>query len=390
MLAFKLAYRNLLGAGLRTWLNVAVLSLIYVLIIWHQGLFMGMLRQAANDSVKDEIAGGQYWHKDYDPYDPLSIDDANDLITGSHAELIRNKEATAILIRTASIFPKGRMQTVLLKGIDPAQEVLGIPSAKLNVKDTELPILIGERMANMNSFKAGDSLTIRWRDRHGTFDAKEGRIVGIMHTNIPTVDSGQLWISLVKLQEMTGLKDHATMIVMKQKSPITGQEKGWIFRDKDYLLKDFYDMIKSKRVSALIMYVILLFLAMLAIFDTQVLSIWKRKKEIGTLMALGMTRLQVITVFTVEGMMNGILAMIAGAIYGIPLLLLTAANGIPISKGIQQYGFVTIERLMPVYPIGLIVGTTIIIMLTVTIVSYLPARDISKLKPTEALRGKIS
>ena len=32
-LAFKLAYKNLIGAGLRTWLNVGILSFAFVLII---------------------------------------------------------------------------------------------------------------------------------------------------------------------------------------------------------------------------------------------------------------------------------------------------------------------------------------------------------------------
>ena len=51
MVIAKLAYRNLVGAGLRTWLNVGVLSFIYVLIIWHQGLFTGMLEQASRDYI---------------------------------------------------------------------------------------------------------------------------------------------------------------------------------------------------------------------------------------------------------------------------------------------------------------------------------------------------
>lgn len=33
MLIIKLAFRNLMGAGLRTWLNVFVLSLVFVMII---------------------------------------------------------------------------------------------------------------------------------------------------------------------------------------------------------------------------------------------------------------------------------------------------------------------------------------------------------------------
>ena len=46
MVIFKLALRNILGAGLRTWLNVFVLSLAFVSIIWMQGLIDGMNNEA--------------------------------------------------------------------------------------------------------------------------------------------------------------------------------------------------------------------------------------------------------------------------------------------------------------------------------------------------------
>ena len=41
MIAPKLAYRNLMGAKLRTWLNIIVLSMAYVIIIWQQGFLDG-------------------------------------------------------------------------------------------------------------------------------------------------------------------------------------------------------------------------------------------------------------------------------------------------------------------------------------------------------------
>ena len=48
-LAFKLAYRNLIGAGLRTWLNVIVLSFSFVVIIWIKGVMAGWDYQAKRD-----------------------------------------------------------------------------------------------------------------------------------------------------------------------------------------------------------------------------------------------------------------------------------------------------------------------------------------------------
>ena len=77
-------------------------------------------------------------------------------------------------------------------------------------------------------------------------------------------------------------------------------------------------MIKTKSTGGSIFYIIILALALLAVFDTQVLSIFRRQREIGTYIAMGMTRKQVVGIFTVEGGMHAILAVILGAAYGFP------------------------------------------------------------------------
>ena len=390
MVTFKLAYRNLVGAGLRTWLNVGVLSFTYVLIIWHQGLFSGMYRQASRDVIKDEIAGGQYWVEKYDPYDPLSLDESHGVIPGKLDSLIENRQATPILIRQGTIYPEGRVQSVLIKGIDPTQTILDIPTAGLRRDAIELPIMVGKLMAKKNSLQIGDYLTIRWRDVNGTFDAADGEIVAIMNTNVPTMDMGQLWVPLNRLQEMSGLENEATMVVVDQAMREHADLPGWRFKGHDFLLKDINDVIKSKRAGSAVMYAILLFLSMLAIFDTQVLSIFRRRKEIGTLMALGMVRSKVIALFTLEGMLHGILGIAIAALYGIPALIITGKIGIPMPSTAEEYGFALPTRLFPVYSAWLVSGTVFIVMLTVTIVSYLPSRKISGLKPTEALKGKLS
>jgi putative ABC transport system permease protein len=375
---------------LRTWLNVGVLSFTYVLIIWHQGLFSGMYRQASRDFIKDEIAGGQYWMKKYDPYDPLSLDESHGVILDGLLSLIENKQATPILIRQGTIYPEGRVQSVLIKGIDPAQTILDIPTDSLSRDAIELPVMVGKLMAKKNSLQIGDYLTIRWRDVNGTFDAVDGEIVAVMNTKVPTIDMGQIWIPLKSLQEMSGLENEATMVVVDQEMRKHGDLPGWRFKGHVFLLKDINDVIKSKRGGSAIMYAILLFLSMLAIFDTQVLSIFRRRKEIGTLMALGMVRSKVIALFTLEGMLHGILGIAIAALYGIPVLIVTGKIGIPMPSTAEEYGFALPTRLFPVYSAWLVSGTVLVVMLTVTIVSYLPSRKISSLKPTEALKGKLS
>jgi ABC-type antimicrobial peptide transport system permease subunit len=189
---------------------------------------------------------------------------------------------------------------------------------------------------------------------------------------------------------MAGVENEATIVIVKKGLGQAEDVPGWTFRDLDFLLQDIHQIVKSKTVGASIFYAFLLFLAMLAIFNTQVLSIFRRRKEIGTLMALGMTRGKVIALFTVEGALHAILAALIGAVYGIPLLAYFVAKGLGLPVGTaDSFGFAMSEKLFPTYSAGLVIGTTVLVFIITTIVSFLPTRKIAKLKPTEALRGKL-
>ena len=386
MIAPKLAYRNLVGAGLRTWLNVIVLSMAYVIIIWQQGLLDGWNRQALHDMIDWEIGAGQYRHRQYDPYDPFTLEESHASVPPASSD----QAVAPILITRATIYPQGRMQSVLLKGIAPGQAVLSLPTAQLQIDIPEIPALIGTRMAQSAGLHMGDVVTVRWRDSNGTFDAADVKIVGIMKTNVSTVDQGQLWLPLKRLQKMIGMPGEATIIVMGQETEEAGPVAGWVFQDRAALTQDLADMIRMKRVSNSILYVILLSLALLAIFDTQVLAIFRRRKEIGTLIALGMTRGAVIRLFTLEGAMHGILAAIVAAAYGIPLLSLQAVRGIGMPEVMDSFGLAIADRIFPVYSAALVAGTTLIVLVAVTIVSFMPARRIARLNPTDAIKGKLS
>ncbi len=390
MIIPKLALRNLLGAGLRTWLNVVVLSFSFVAIIWTQGLYRGMSDQIEQATVEADYGGGQYWHKGYDPYDPLSIQDAHGVVPPELQTLVAKNEATSILIRQGTIYPNGRIRLILLKGNDPHQNILSIPSHLLHSEDGLIPALIGSRMAMNTGLKAGDQVTVQWRDAHGTFDARDAQIVEIMKTNVQDIDNGQMWIPLDLLQKMSAMPDEATLVVLGKNVTPPQNVTGWTFRNLEYLLQDIRALVRQKTLGASILYFVLLLLAMLAIFDTQILSIFRRRKEIGTLMALGMTRTKIIELFTVEGATHALLAALVAALYGIPLLTYSAAKGLALPASTDSYGIAIGQKLFPTYGAGLVIGTTLLVLVVTTFVSFLPTRKIAKLKPTDALRGKLS
>jgi ABC-type lipoprotein release transport system permease subunit len=387
--ALKLAYRNIVGAGLRTWLNVIVLSFSFVVIIWMKGMLVGWDHQAKNDMKNWEIAGGQYWQEAYDPFDPFTLQDAHAPIPEDLRDEITTGKVVPALFAQGTIYPSGRMQSILIKGIDPGQQLLALPTQKLDTAISAIPGIIGSRMAGSNKLEVGDYVIIRWRDAHGTFDAAEILITAIFNTNVPTVDVAQVWIPLEKLQSMLVLPGEATLLTISDEIVGKPRHDGWKLMTFGQLVADVEKMIQTKSAGQSVFYIILLLLAMLAIFDTQVLSIFKRQREIGTYIALGYTRHEVVALFTLEGAMHAIMAAIVAAVYGIPLLLWQAKTGINLPVDSGDYGIAIADTMYPLYTAGLIVTTIFVVLVTTTVVSYLPSRKIAKMNPTEALRGKL-
>jgi ABC-type lipoprotein release transport system permease subunit len=381
-LAIELAYKNLMGAGLRTWLNVAVLSFAFIVIIFFNSLLQGWYNQAKEDSVAWEYGQGQLLNNNYDPYDPFTLQDG-------HGGIPENsKHLTPILIQQGSIYPEGRMVSVVLKGIDPDQSTIKIPTGVFKNSTAKIPAIIGNRMATSAQLNVGDEVLLRWRDKNGTFDAANITVVEIFDTNIASVDDGQIWIPIQGLWKMTGLQGHATMFVANERYDYQNTE-GWHFQTQKTLLKDVEEIIATESVGSAVMYLVLLAIALLAIFDTQVLSIFRRQQEIGTYIALGMTRNQVIRIFTVEGTMYSILAVIVGAIYGTPIFTWLATTGIQMPASVLQMGMAIPKTMYPYFSFNIIIITILFVTIAAAIVSFLPARKIAKMNPVAALKGKL-
>ncbi len=385
---FKTAFRSLIGNGLKTWLNVFVLSISFVLIILLQGILKGWSTQAVDDTVKWEIADGQYWQSKYDPFDPFSLDSSTVEIPAVFQKEIDNQLIEPEMITTASIYPEGRMQSVLLKGIRPDQKLLKIPTQKLISKTEEIPVILGAFMAKQTKLRMNDVVTLRWRDKNGTFEAADIRVVGIFKTSIPTIDNGILWIPLDRLQQMTMQPNCANLLI---KSPLIAVQnvKGWDFKDVTNLTASTMLLVKTKSIGTSFLYILFLLLAMLAIFDTQTLAIFRRQREIGTMVALGMTPKQVMWHFTLEGTINAILAFALGAVWGTPILFYMVKYGISFNMDASEMGVPMADTMYATITPQLVIGTMIFILIVTAAVSFLPARKIAKMNPTDAIRGKV-
>ena len=387
---FKIALKNLLGAKLRTFLNVLVTAFSFFLILFMSAMYDGMLQHAKQVTMDTEIAGGAYWHSEYDPLDPLTFEDAHSVPPAAVQALVGEKKAFPVLVSQASIYPGGRIMPAIMKGIPPGQNIVNMPTDALSGhEEIALPVLIGKGMASDTKLEVGDVFTIRWLDADRTYDANEGTVVHIMDTENFKLDMGHIWIPLNKAQAMLAMEGEATYVTYEKGVPPVQNKGDWIPRDINYLVQDMEAIIEADKPGAQVMYMVLLALAAMGIFNAQVLSIFRRGREIGTLMAIGMTRSRVVGLFTLEGGLNAVLSAVVTLIVFGPILWYFGVYGIPLPLDYSEMGLIIAKRLIPVYTIGLVVSTTILVSIIVLIVSYIPSRRIARMKPTDALRGKV-
>ena len=392
MLLIKTAFKNIIGSGKRTWLNVTVLSLTLIIMIAFYATIDGFIEDARNENTTWETCEGQIWHPEYDRYDIFTLQDAHGTIPAALNKYVRAGEAVPVLVLQGTIFPQGRMHNVLLKGIPASQTALKLPSWEIKRDDSgDIPVIIGRQMANAANMKTGDRAMLRWRDKNGVFDARQIVVAHIFDTKQPTVDTGQIWLDLDDLYAMAGMTGEATYLVVTKDCPVTADVEGWLFKDRKFLMKDIDMMAQTSHTEGVVFFVILLSIALLSVFDTQVLSIFRRQKEIGTYVALGMTPRRVMQLFTIEGTTYSMLAGVAAALFGSPLFWLYAKHGYPVPVGEDvDFGMAMGDALYPVFKLSSILITFFVVVFFSALVSYLPARKISRQNMVLALKGKIN
>ena len=376
---FNIAIKNLVGAGIRTWLNVFVTSVSIFMIIFSSGMYTGMKQHAMNVSIDTEIAGGAFWHPNYDPYDPITFEDSHSITPSILTELVESNKALEVLVSQASIYPDGRVVPVIMKGITLEQEILNIPTKEiLKYEGENIPILIGRGMSKYTKLSIGDTFIVRWMDDNRTYDAGLGEIVYVMDSDNFKIDFGHIWLPIERMQKMLSMENESTYVVFDDNiNPYSAGD--WIKRDVKYLIRDMETIIEQDRPNAIMIYIILLSLAAMGIFNAQTLSIFRRKKEIGTLMALGMHKRRVVLLFTIEGAMNAIFAIILTILLFGPLLYYFSIYGVPLPIDYSDMGLIIAKRLIPIYSIPLLIATALIVFLILLLVSYLPSRKISKM-----------
>ncbi|MDD2228168.1 MAG: FtsX-like permease family protein [Candidatus Cloacimonetes bacterium] len=388
----KLAIKRILGNGWHSVINISILSIVLLGIVLIQSVYDGWSRTARRQLVAWENGNGHYEHLNYDKYDSFTIDKSYAPIPEVIQTQVDKGEAIPILVSTGMLYPKGRMTPVTIKGIPYSQSLLKIPTQYLKIRDNtslEIPVVIGQQMAKSVEINEGDTIPLRWKDVNGVFNAYDVVIAKIMRTPVPAIDVAHVWMDFAKLNELRALQNSTTIIALKNEPRSTYLGKEWRYISTEETMESTKAMINADKSGGYVILALMMFLAMVAIFDTQTLAIFKRKKEIGTLLALGMTKKQVIKLFTIEGSLYMLIGTIVTGVLGLPLFLYLGLKGIQIPQEVSNMNIVGVIEPIRSYFSPLAMLFIFIIMMAITVYSsWLPAAKIARMKATDAIKGK--
>lgn len=384
---WDIANKNFYRQGLRAFLNVLVTALSIIALIFMLSLLNGFQAQATRNMVLTDVGGGHYRVPGLDILTPTEWEDHTMPVPQIFGVLPETDKAE-VLIQQGQLYPNRRLFPVQLRGIEMHQSLLDLPLAGLksygHKPEDVIPAVVGVKMARKAHLKKGDTVVLKWRDKGGAVDARDVLIVDVGDIINPRIDDGVVWLRLDHLRSMTDRAGEVSWVTVRQ---YLGTVEGFEFHGLDLLMADLLALLRQDRINSKILWGILMVLVCTSVFNTQILNIFKRQKEIGTLMALGMEPGRIVRIFTLEGVLAALWALMLAALLGVPFFIWFQGVGFDVSH-LSEASFPIRETIYPDYQPREIFVSVLIVLALIIASAWVPVKKISRLDPTLALRGR--
>jgi putative ABC transport system permease protein len=284
------------------------------------------------------------------------------------------------------------------EGVEPDKE--RILSSSLRISDGAVlsendpnGIILGLGLAANLGVGVGDTVVLIANTARGGVNAVECRVRGLFATMSKAYDDDALRVPLATAQTLLKTSGAHVWVMMldetEQARPMlsTLRER---FPNEDLAFTEWVDLadFHVKAVSLFAKQVgvirsIIAVIIVLSIFNTMMMNVMERTSEIGTSMAVGVTRRRILRMFLVEGAMLGAVGGILGVALGAALAWAISRIGIPMPPPPgQSWGFIAeimVSTRLSVEAFLLAVASTLL-------ASVYPAWKASRMVIVDALR----
>jgi len=402
MESFKIAFRNLLRMGRRTFLTGSLIAIgvIFVIIyITYAESFKNSMIAQITDSVMGELQIHKKGYvssldslpldKNLPPRIVKKIEDKLNSMPEVYSYSKRLKFGGLISNYTDST-------NIRLNGIEPKAEENTLPLLKERLKGSlpkEGEIVIPELIAKGMKLKIGDVVVLVATNKNGSMNAKTLKVSGIVGI-ISGPGGRDGYIHIKDARKLLRIKKpEINEIVIKLKSPDlleSANKKLHEFVkkiDKPKLevhtwvqLSPFANIIKMLDIMTFSIEIILISIVLVSILNVMIMSVYERIKQIGTMKAMGTPKSFIVSMFVNEGMLLGAFGFIIGVVLSILLIFL-------IGDIHYNFGRQSNLLLIPKIDFSSILWVGAMVVIIAVTASIYPAFKAASLKPIDALRS---
>jgi putative ABC transport system permease protein len=400
-----LAFRNVLRNRRRTAMTLLMVGGGVAGLLLAGGYFGFMTSGLREDTIRNGLGHLQVFTAEHFKRDEVHVLDTGinnwqqvsaTIKSGGHVR------GVAPRIEFYGMVSNGQKSSVFMgSAVDPAAEMnLGFRQRLLSGRDlnptasTDVEALIGEGLAKSMSVKVGDGLTLLAVTSDGALNGVDVQIAGIVQTGMKELDARYLRITLPAAQRLlqsdrvtnlvVGLDQtantdaaYAQMLPQLQGLPQTMELKKWID------LATYYKQVRMMFNGIfLFMGAIVFFMVLMSSVNTLLMAMFERTREIGTMLAMGTPRAWIVALFMLEATLLGVLGAVIGVAGGNLLgSLINSTNvRLPPPPG-YTVGIPFHVQHVP----AIMMGGSILVIVSLAFASLLPAIRASRLQITEAL-----
>ncbi len=402
---WRLAGRNLLRHRRRTLLTGSIVVVGFVAVTMTAGFIVQTFR-ALREATIDGLGGHV---RLFDPRADGKTDEE------AQAYLLDDWEGLARLVRkdprVVRVMPKlsffglaakgERSVAYLGTGTEPDLEAASGFAPQLVVAGRFFSnpeadeVMLGAGLARSLGAAPGDLITVMTTATDGSLNAVDATVVAILQYPVKEMDDRVLYLpyrSAARLLKAEG-KVHVLAVRLSRDEDTdaaarsiaeAAHEAGRPVAVKTWLeTAAFYKQVRLLYIGIFFFTgIVLAVVVILAVANTMTMSVFERTREIGTLLAIGMERGQVKTLFLLEGLLLAVAGTLLGAV--LSLLFRAGLNALSIQMPPPPGGTRATLLYIRFFPIAYGAGF-LLMTATLLLASWWPARRASRLNPVEAL-----
>lgn len=401
----KLAARNLLRNKRRSAITFIAIGLGLVLVLFFYGFIQGVDKQFTDNFIKAQTGHIQIHAQGYQEKARLM---PLDIAIRDYQSVVQKLQE---LPPVKDIFPRLRFPVivstgseslgVLGLGFDPQAERDGVIATKIAqgeyFSDKSGYALIGAQLAQDLHVGIGDLLTLVATTAKGALNSIDVEVKGIFATGYSQIDNSVVALALPDAQRLLRMAGQVTEITMMLTDADQAESVAQTIRERfsddglevqtwKELGAAIFELLAARRqLMAVISFVVIL-IAALGIVNTMLMSVFERTREIGTLMALGMTPGEIRLLFLLESALLGAAGGLMGSAVGGVLLKYFATVGVTFTQTSQFINLPVGTTFYAEFSWGTIVLFFALAQVVAVLAALYPAYIASKQEPVQALR----